>query len=98
VSAWYCSLCGAPARPGSVQPAAADDERFATGVCSGEHQYGPKDRRQLLETKDPNGKPYPSTPQRRVGMVRLDTPPSGPNARAAAPAVGAVPASLWGDP
>lgn len=77
---WYCALCGAPARPGSVQPSAADDDRFATGVCSGEHQYGPPDRAQRLEARTVDGRELTNLRQRRVGMTR-DPRPAPPSAR-----------------
>lgn len=76
MSAWYCVLCGAPARPGSVQPAASPDPRYATGVCSGEHQYGTPDRANRLPGAD--GRDIPAMRQRRVGMVLRDTPPDPP--------------------
>jgi hypothetical protein len=80
VTAWFCCLCGAPARPGSVQPAAADDDRFATGVCSGEHQYGTPDPAQRLTGRTPDGRELTNTRQRRVGMIR-DPRPAPPSVR-----------------
>lgn len=76
--AYYCHLCAAPARPGSVQPAVG--EGYATGVCSGEHQYQAPDPRQKLRGVV-GGEEIPNTRQRRVGMFWSDTPPSGPPAR-----------------
>ena len=94
---WYCISCMAPARPGSIQAGTGSDtSRYATGVCSGEHQYARVDPG---ARRDPKGKDVPTTPLRRIGMVFMADPPAPREAHAADAGRYPPPAarSLWDD-
>lgn len=79
MSDWYCASCGAPARPGSILPAAA--EGYATGICSGAHQYRTVPPREKVGSPTKEGK-VPDRQLARVGMVLLEQPPAPPPAHA----------------